>query len=196
MSRRLAAIARVVGVEIVPVPPRAFRDVAARLSGLMPIHTVIVCRHFCPHVTPDAVPDRVPRNFIHFCDSTKLGDIERQITTWIDIVRADIENQGRERTAEEGNLLLATMLRLMVSHSKIGQFNHCPKETVLKCIRARRLDVAAAEVILDENSELFQDTRAPESLFLWKDHHDGRQYFLNPKRIEYIKLVIISPNGQ
>ena len=77
----------------------------------------------------------------------------------------------------------------MLSHSKIGQFKHCQKATVLTGVRARHLNVAAAGRILDENSEVFRDTKSSSALFLWKEHNDGRQYFLNPQEVEKIKAL-------
>ena len=78
----------------------------------------------------------------------------------------------------------------MLSHSKIGQFKHCQKATVLRRVRARHLNVAVAERVLEENSEAFQDTKSSNALFLWKEHNDGRQYFLNPQEVEKVKVMV------
>jgi hypothetical protein len=59
----------------------------------------------------------------------------------------------------------------------------------LTVIRARHLNVPAAERILDMNSQVHQDTKNSDSLFWWKDHNDGRQYFLNPRRVGDIKVM-------
>jgi proteic killer suppression protein len=86
--------------------------------------------------------------------------------------------------------LLAIMLRGMLSHKKIGKVNHCQKATVLAPVRARRLNASIAEGILEKNSEAFQDTRKCSALLLFKEHNDGRQYFLNPHRVEEIKALV------
>ncbi len=84
------------------------------------------------------------------------------------------------------------MVRAMLSHAKIGEFKHCSRETVLTVIRGRRLNVPEAERILDKNCEQHGDTKTSTALFLWKDHNDGRQYFLNPKRVGELKPAVAS----
>lgn len=180
MPRRLNAIGKVLGADIVNIPPRSFQDVRARLARILPLNTVVVLSGFSPYITAAAVPDAVRRDLIHLCGGRARLEIERQVRASIDsdreMIEADVGNQSSISDA-----LLKIMLRGMLSHSKIGQFNHCPKATLLTGVRARRLNVVAAERILDENSEAFKDTKRSEALFLWKEHHDGRQYFLNPK---------------
>jgi hypothetical protein len=66
---------------------------------------------------------------------------------------------------------------------------------VLKRIRARHLNAAIAERILDENSEKYGGTKPSISLFLWKDHNDGKQYFLNPKSVPEIKAMVAAMAG-
>jgi toxin HigB-1 len=90
----------------------------------------------------------------------------------------------------EAEHLLAIMLSGMLSHSKIGQFNHCQKATVLAGVRARHLNTSSAEGVLEKNSEAFQNTRKCSALFLFKEHNDGRQYFLNPHRVKEIKTLV------
>lgn len=80
----------------------------------------------------------------------------------------------------------------MLSHSKIGPNNHCQEETMLKRIRARHLNAASAEHILDGNSEHYESTNESDSLFFWKDHDDGKQYILNPKQVPQIRSMIAS----
>lgn len=186
---RLNAIANVYGARIVLVEPRDFRDTAARLSKAMPYDAVVVCRHFAWHITEDAVPAGVPRDLILFCDSTTMQDLETQIRTWIEISVQEVQTRRLERSADEQNLLLILMLRAMLSHAKIGENKHCPRETVLKVIRGRHLDVPGAELVLDQHSEAHRDTRKSSSFFLWKEHNDGRQYFLNPSRVDDIKAM-------
>jgi hypothetical protein len=190
MPGRLAAIGAVYGAEITHVAQRTYRETEALLEGLLPLDAVIVCQQFARHIGSDVVPDRVYPSRVHVCDSTVPADLEQQILAWIEIAYESIETGRTERTSDERDVLLSTMLRGMLSHSKIGQFNHCPKQTVLKGVRARRLNVPAAERILDENSEAHQDTKDSDSIFLWKDHHDGRQYFLNSRLIERITTLV------
>jgi hypothetical protein len=109
----------------------------------------------------------------------------------VELSRQEIEAERQERTSDQNGFLLAVMLQGMLNHSKIGQFNHCQKETVLRRIRGRRLNVAVAEQILDENSEAYHDKKDSDRFFLWKEHGDGRQYFLNSSRIEHCKAVVV-----
>jgi hypothetical protein len=193
MSDRLAAIGSVLGVEIVRVSPSSYRHVQNRLAGSLPLDSIIICRGHAPYINEGVVPSGVSTERIHFCDSADRLEIEQQVTTWIDLCDQQAQNEQVERTPETEGILLAIMLRGMLSHSKIGQFKHCQKETVLKGVRARHLNVAAAARILDARSEIYQDTRESEAFFLWKDHNDGRRYFLNPRRIEDIKTFIRPP---
>jgi len=187
MPERLEAVGKVYGSEIVHVQIRTYRGVAARLASLLPFDSVIVCRRFAPHITADAVPAEIPRDLIHQCDSANVAGLEDQVRAWIEIADTEVQKQAERRAADEEEVLLSIMLRGMMSHSKIGQFSHCQKETVLTGVRARHLNAAVAEAILDANSEAYQDTKDSTALFLWKDHNDGRQYFLNATRIEHIK---------
>jgi hypothetical protein len=184
---RLNAIASVYGAKIVLVEPRDFRDTAARLSKAMPYDAAVVCRCYARHITEDAIPAGVSRDLIHFCDSTTLKDLETQIRAWIEISVHEVQTRRLERSTDEENLLLILMLRAMLSHAKIGENKHCPKETVLKVIRGRHLDVPGAELVLEQHSEVHRDTKKSSSFFLWKEHNDGRQYFLN--KIIYLTKV-------
>jgi len=190
--RRLAAVGKVYDADITPIVPRSFRDVTGRLSGIMPLDAVVICRHFARSITDDAVPLGIPRHLIHYCDSREPAGLEQQAKTWIELTRQETEKVATETKADEGTLLLATILRGMVSHSKIGPFSHCQKQTVLTGVRARHMNVPAAERILDRNCEEYQDTKDLNALFLWKEHNDGRQYFLNPRRMREIKLMILA----
>lgn len=194
-ATRLGAIGQVFGAEILQISPRHYRDVEAQIASANP-DTVMVCRHFAPYITESAVPACVPRDLIHFCDSSDGAGIEEQLRTWIELSQQRVSANTAEREPDREAMLLALMLGGMVSHSKIGQFSHCQKATVLTRVRARHLDVATAEYILDENSELYQETRTSESLFLWKEHNDGRQYFLNPKAMENIRQKISAVFGE
>jgi hypothetical protein len=189
MPLRLAAIGKVYGADIVHVAPRNFHAVKARLAGVLPLDAVIICRHFGPYITEDAVPDGVRRDLIHNCDSSSRTELEKQIHAWLQIVTVEVEKEDSNLSSDQDQRLLQIMLRGMLSHSKIGQFSHCQKETVLKGVRARHLHVPTAERILDENSDLFQETKASNALFLYKDHNDGRQYFLNPQRVDEVKAI-------
>ncbi|MGP0021297.1 MAG: hypothetical protein ACLPHP_22195 [Candidatus Sulfotelmatobacter sp.] len=189
IRERLLAIGDAYGVDIVHVPPRDFNDTKGRLAKLLPYDGVVICRHFAPHITGGAVPQKVPVELIHFCDSVGLPDLEAQIRVWVEVVAEELESRRQYQLVDEEEFLLALMVRAMVSHSKIGEFSHCPRETVLKVVRARHLNVPAADRVLDKNCEQHEDTKTSASLFLWKEHHDGRQYFLNPKRVGEIKPV-------
>ena len=195
MPERLEAIGKVHGADILCIPIRTYRDVAARLAGALPLDTVIVCGHFAPHITFDAVPADVPRDLVHLCQSPEVAGLEDQVRAWIEIADAEVQKQAERRAADEEEVLLTIMLRGMISHSKIGQFSHCQKETVLTGVRARHLNASVAAGIVDANSEAFQDTKESTALFLWKDHNDGRQYFLNPMRIEQIKARLAAHTG-
>jgi hypothetical protein len=187
MHSRLQAIGRVYGAEIILVPPRQFREVKSQLSKASPLNSVVICERFVPYITVEAVPEQVPQHLIHFCRSHQREELEDEVRAWIGMAEQLIAKRHRENVEDEEELLLVIMLRGMLSHSKIGPFNHCQKETVLKGIRARHLNASAAESILDLNTELHRDKHVSGSLFLYKDHNDGRQYFLNPRCVEDIK---------
>jgi hypothetical protein len=189
MPRRIAAVGQVYDADIIHIAPRGYRDVAARLAGASPVDTVVVCSEFAPYITADAVQRYVRRELVHVCGGRGRAELELELRRWIGLAAAGIETEERRHATSENVVLLAIMLRGMLSHSKIGQFNHCPKDTVLSGVRARHLDVPAAEAVLDENSEQFQDTKSSQALFLWKDHYDGRQYFLNPREVGRAKAV-------
>jgi len=190
MPMRLRAIGQVYGAEILHVPPRSYRDVTARIAGASPLDAAIICSHFAPYITVDAVPKNVGRERVHLCGSTSRSEMEQQVRGWIEVVTAEVETERHDQAADEDQMLLNIVLRGMLSHSKIGQFKHCQKATVLKGVRARHLNVANAERILNENSELFQDTKSSTALFLWKEHNDGAQYFLNPQKVEEAKAMV------
>ncbi|MGB6945813.1 MAG: hypothetical protein WBE37_25670 [Bryobacteraceae bacterium] len=196
MQPKLNAIGEVFGADIVQVGPRSYVHVAGKLAQMSPLDAAVICSGFASYIGIDAVPDSVSRELVHLCDSRVLGDLERATVALVEIAVAEVE--GRQHRQSEGTAkearraLLRVMLRGMLSHSKIGQFSHCQKETVLKGVRARHLSVAVAELILDKNSEVFQDTKSNDTLFLWKDHHDGRQYFLNPKQVERVREIVAS----
>jgi hypothetical protein len=157
------------------------------------IRTAPACSGFASYISIEAVPGKVRRDLIHICESTTLGDIQNQIVTWIEVAADEIEKGQQNQSANENNQLLRIMLKGMLSHTKIGPFNHCPKTTVLTGVRARHLNVVTAERILDDNSEVFHDTKTSAALFLWKAHNDGDQYFLNPQRVEDVKVMVMIP---
>ena len=190
MPLRLRAIGRVYGLEIVHVAPRKYAQVVAKLRAALPLDAAILCERFAPYIDINAVPNKIRRELVHVCDSETRSDLEGQIRMWAELVIQEIEKERHQHAVDEGKTLLKIMLRGMVSHSKIGQFSHCQKATVLTGVRARRLNVPAAEEILDCNSEAFKDTKTSDALFLWKEHHDGRQYFLNPQQVESIRALL------
>jgi hypothetical protein len=191
IRERLLAVGDAYGVDIVHVAPRDFNDTKARLAKALPYDGAVICRHFAGHITEDAVSEQVPRTLIHFCDSVSLPDLEAQIRVWVEVVAEELERRRQYELVDEEKFLLDLMVRAMLSHSKIGEFSHCPRETVLKVVRGRHLNVPAAERVLDKNCEQHEDKKTSASLFLWKEHHDGRQYFLNPKRMPEIKPLAV-----
>jgi hypothetical protein len=192
MKSRLTAIGRVYGAEIVHIVPYSFPQVRARLSEEMPLAAAIVARHYAPHITEAVVPTGLDADMLLFCDSVDKSALEQQITNWIELGVEQIERRRAGTSSDQKQQLLILMLKGMISHSKIGQNMHCDRTTVLTAIRARRLNVPWADEILDANCEQYLDTKESDRLFLWKDHNEGRRYFLNPKRIEYIKTLIQS----
>jgi hypothetical protein len=189
MPARLQAIGRVYGVEIVHVAPRRYPQVAAQLRESLPLDAAIICDHFAPYIDVSVVPEKVRQELVHVCNSKTRPGLEEQVRTWADLALQEVEKDRHQQAVDEGQTLLKIMLRGMLSHSKIGQFSHCQKATVLTGVRARRLNVPLAEEILDRNSEVFRDTKS-EHLFLWKEHGDGRQYFLNPQKVESIQGIV------
>jgi hypothetical protein len=187
-ARRLASIGKVHGAGIISFLPRGFRDIQAKIAGALPLDAVIICRRYVPYVTADAVHASIRRELVHFCDSGDLHALEQQVITWIDLARQTFMADRQQHSPDEDGMLLRLMLRAMLSHAKIGQFKHCQRETVLKCIRARRLNVTIAEKVLDENCEVHEEKKESMAFFLTKDHNDGRRYFLNPSQMETIKL--------
>lgn len=195
-NRSAELIRQALLVQLVQIAPKSFSHVQAQLKLASPVHTVIICSYFAPYVNTGAVPDGVPINLIHECNSANRADLEQQIVTWLDVVIPEIRTaQLATVPAKEDELLLGVILQGMLSHSKIGLNNHCQKETVLNRIRARHLNAAAGERILDENSEKYESTKESACLFLWKDHNDGKQYFLNPKTVPDVKTIVSAIAG-
>jgi hypothetical protein len=189
MKNRLVAIGRVYGVELVHVLPFSFAHVRAQLKQEMPLAAVIVARRFAPQITDAVVPDDLGRDMALFCESEGRDGLEQQIAEWIELVAEKAVNTKEEAEGDERAILIV-MLRGMISHSKIGQFNHCDRTTLLTGVRARQLSLAVAETILEKNSEQHQDSKDSEKYFLWKAHNDGNQYFVNSKKVHEIKLLI------
>jgi hypothetical protein len=190
MVTRLQAIGRVYGAHILQIAPRSYSAATARLRQALPLDAAIICSRFAPFIGTEAIPNTVRQDLVHICSSKTRADLECQVRTWTELAIQQIEEEHHQASADEGPALLIVMLRGMLSHSKIGQFNHCQKATVLTGVRARHLNVALAEGILDRNSEIFQDTKSSDAFFLWKEHHDGRQYFLNPQKVEAVKAFV------
>ena len=190
MPVRLRSLGQVFGAEIIHVGPQSFAHVRGRLAAASPLNAAMICAGPARYITPDVIPDSVRPELVHVCQSTALGDMESELVGLIERTEAVLETERKHQTVDQGEEMLRIMLRAMISHSKIGQFSHCQKETVLSGVRARRLNVAEAERILDKNSEAFQDTQKSDVLFLWKDHNDGKQYFLNPQRVDHVKTLI------
>jgi hypothetical protein len=194
LATRLAAIGQVFGAEILHIGPRGYRDVKARLANATQLDAVLISQRFAPYIGQGAVPASVRPEMIDLCTSEDAAGIEEQAIAWIELCQQAL-SQKSARAADADATLLALMLQGMVNHDKIGQFNHCPKPTVLRRLRARHLNVAVAEAILDTNSEAYEEKRESAAYFLWKDHNDGRQYFLNPKLMEEIRERIAATLG-
>jgi hypothetical protein len=190
MQSRLQAIGAVYGAQFVQIPPRSYRDAEARLNGALPLDAVIICGDYAPYITVAAVPQQVRASLVHICNSRSRYDLEAQIKAWTEVALEETERESGAASGDQISMLLSIMLRGMLSHSKIGQFKHCSKETVLTGVRARHLNVTTAEGILDQNSEAFQETKNSDALFLHKAHNDGRQYFLNSQQMVKIKTLV------
>lgn len=192
MSRRLTAIGKVYNSVLVQIAPISFAHIQAQLKLSGPFHTMIICRQYATYIGAEVLPFAMPANLVHFCDSLARTDLEQQIRTWLDVAIEIGVHQQLVTPVDETKLVLGVILQGMLSHSKIGPNNHCPRETVLKRIRGRHLNAANAGKILDDNSEKYEGTKDSACVLLWKDHNDGPQYFLNPKLVPQIKVVVAS----
>ena len=191
MPKRLAALGSVSGWEIVHVGPQSFRHVKARLAQAAHIDAVFICSKDAGYISSAVVPGRVPTELVYSCDKETLGDLEQDTLILMALAEEEIAKASTDQAIDEEKELFALIVRNMLNHSKIGQFNHCPKATVLKCVRARRMNVPLAERIVDRCSEAHQDTRTSELVLLFKEHHDGRQYFLNPQKVELARTMAV-----
>jgi hypothetical protein len=195
LPARLRALGSVMGAEITHVGPQTFAHVKARLAGLSSLDAVALCTGTTTYITSAVAPKNLPPEALHHCCGTSLAEIEDELITIIETTRALVAEARARDGVDETDELLRLMLRGMISHSKIGQSCHCDRDEVLTAVRARRLNVPAAGALLDHHSEVHQDTKSSDKLFLWKDHNDGRQYFLNPKKVEDVKTFIAAASG-
>jgi hypothetical protein len=195
VPNRLQTLGKVMGAEIIHVGPKSFAHVKARLAGISGLNGVALCTGAAAYITGHVAPKTLPPEALHYCAGTTRAEIQNELITIIQTTRDQLAQTRVSDGAQEQEELLQIMLRGMMSHSKIGPFNHCSRETVLTGVRARRLNVPAADALLDHHSEAHHDTKTSEKLFLWKDHNDGRQYFLNPKRVEHAKALITTISG-
>lgn len=190
IASRLKAIGTVYGAEIVHVLPRGVKEVAAKVSGALPLHAVVVGRNFARHVTEDSIPEQVKRKYILLCESTTWDGLEGQIRAWVEATAEQVIADKHELQADEDSIILGLMLKGMLSHSKIGQFSHCDQTEVLTAVVAQKYSVKRAQELLAGNSEQFRDSKESEKLFLWKTHNDGAQYFLNPQKVNDVKMFV------
>lgn len=181
MPARLRAIGNVLGADITHIAPTSYRDVRSRLANLGSVDSVIICTSYAPYLSSDVIPAGVRSDFVHLCNSRHAPDLEQQVRTWTEVCREIAEAESQAQVQEEDGMLLAIMIRGMLSHAKIGQYKHCPLDDVLRGVRGRRLNVAAAERIVLANAEEYRETQESASLFLWKEHNEGKEFFLNPK---------------
>lgn len=176
--------------EITHVGPQSFAFVEGNLAGISGLNAVALCIGAATYITGDVAPKTLPPEALHHCYGTALTAIEDELITTIETTRARLQEAKAKERVNEQEELLRLMLRGMVSHPKIEQPLHCDRDEVLTAVLARRLNVPTANAILDDNCEAHQDTKTSHKLFLYKDHNDGRQYFLNPKKMEQIKALI------
>jgi hypothetical protein len=195
LPARLRALGSVMGAEITHVGSQTFAHVKARLASISSLDAVVLCTGTATYITRDVAPKDLPPEALHHCPSTCLAEIESELSTIIETTRVLVAEARTRDGVDETDELLRLMLRGMISHSKIGQFCHCDRDEVLTAVRARRLNVPAAGELLDSHSEVHQDTKSSDKFFLWKDHNDGRQYFLNPKKVEDVRSYIASARG-
>jgi hypothetical protein len=195
LPARFRALGSVKGAEITHVGPQSFALVKGNLAGISGLNAVVLCIGTAVYITRDVAPKTLPPEAVHHCYGTTLAAIEEELFTIIEATRTRVEEARAKEGVNQHDELLRLMLRGMVSHSKIGQSLHCDRDEVLTAVRSRRLDVPTANAILDDNCEAHHDTKTSEKLFLYKDHNDGKQYFLNPKKMVEIKLLIADPGG-
>ena len=189
LSNEVFAIGRVLGAEIIFVKATDFRETRFRVFGHTALQGAILICAESPHISEGVLPASMDEAVIFQCEATEPDRIAQEVATAVELVIEHLDT-CRQTPPDEDALLLKLMLRSMRAHSKVGKFLHCPRETVLRVIRARRLNVPKAEELLTENSEKFSQTKEGQSYFLWKAHHDGDQYFLNPKLIQAIDALI------
>ena len=176
------AIGRVLGAEILHLSPRSFHGTMADLKGLLPLDGVYLDVSIAAKFGEAVVPTQVKRESIYTGLTAAALDVAGELRLASEIV-AEEARSLRLAGIAEGDLILCAMVRPMLAHAKIGQFNHCSRETVLTTVRAKKLNVRLAEELLDANSEQYADTIQSDHIFLWKAHNDGDQYFLNPRRV-------------
>ena len=166
MPVRLRSIGAVFGAEIMHVGPQSFAHVKHRLAGFPALDAVALCTGSASYITTSVAPANISPDSVSLFRGTKLTDVEDELIALIEQTTATLEETSKHQVVDEKAELLHVMLRGMICHSKIGPFNHCTRETVLKRVRARRLNVPAADRILDQHCEGFQDTKTSEKLFL------------------------------
>lgn len=183
------AIGRVCGADIRHVYPRTFRGTMADLKGLGALDGVYLDSSVATKFGDSVVPGDVARGMIFVGKEITVDTVSSDLRTASELLSDQARSTRLAGIVEEDRLLCA-MIRPMLAHSKIGQFSHCSRETLLTTVRARRLNVPLAERLLDENSEQFADTVQSDQIFLWKAHNDGDQYFLNPRRVPDCRALV------
>ena len=171
------------------VGPQSFQHARAQLAKVGPLDAVFICSGYAQYLSSSIAPTGIQGGLVLECNERDLQTLEQETFALIALAE-DSASESIDPAADEAKQLLGLMVRHMLRHSKIGQFNHCPKETVLKCIRASRMNVPLAEKILDRNSDAYYDTGQNDCLLLWKEHHDGRQYFLNPQKVTLARAMV------
>jgi hypothetical protein len=174
------AIGSVYGTEIVHLYPSSFRGTMSDLKDLGSLDAVYLDASVAIKFGDSVVPDAVPRGMVF--KGQPLESVSDDLRAVSELV-SDKARSVRLRELSEEDQVLCVMIRPMLSHSKIGQFSHCDRETLLSTVRAKRLNMPLAEQLLTDNSEKYSDTEQSGRIFLWKAHNDGDQYFLNPRRV-------------
>lgn len=186
---RASAIGRVYGTEIIHLPPRTFKGTMADLKMAGKLDCVYLDPSVAMKFGPSVVPDEVGREMIFTGQDLVETVVETELRTVAELVSEKVR-LARFASASQADIVLCAMIRPMLAHSKIGQFSHCSRETLFTSVRAKKLNMALAEQLLDGNSEQFADSAQSDRIFLWKAHNEGDQYFLNARCIPQCKAII------
>ncbi|SEC08110.1 hypothetical protein [Terriglobus roseus] len=184
IAQHVYAMGRVLGADIKFLNASSFRDTRQRIFDETNLHGGIVIVTGNPHLNAGLMPSDLVEGRVYECNTTGT-DLVSEIRTAIELLVEEFENTASDSVAED-EVLMRLMLRPMISHSKIGQYNHCSREEVLLTVKARRQNLRRADELLTQNAEKFLSTQESDKFFLWKAHNEGPEFFLNPKVIATI----------